>query len=82
MPKTYTSQLLHQITYFRYHVTAVIDGDIIYLIQVRGVEICIAYITVLCGSPSRWLGLISALPGFSTVSIPIENIKVKMILLS
>ena len=59
MPKTYISQLLHQITDFQYRVTAVIDGDIIYLIQVRGVEICVAYITVLCESPSRWLGLYS-----------------------
>ena len=62
MPKTYISQLLHQITDFRYRVTVfyqVIDGDIIFLIQVGGVEICVAYITVLCGSLSRWLGLYS-----------------------
>ena len=59
MPKTYKSQLLHPITDFRYRVTVliVIDGDIIYLIQVKGVETCVAYITALCGSRSRWLGL-------------------------
>ena len=47
MPKTYISQLLHQITDFRYRVlyfSIVIDGDIIYLIQVRGVEICVAFL--------------------------------------
>ena len=62
MPKTYISQLLHQITDLRYRVTVfiiVIDGDIIYLLHVRGVEIRVAYITVLCGSLSRWLGLYS-----------------------
>ena len=51
MLKAYISQLLHQITDFRYRVTVfyhVIDGDIIYLIQIRGVEICVVYITVLC----------------------------------
>ena len=55
MPKTYKSQLLHPITDFRYRVTVliVIDGDIIYLIQVKGVETCVAYITALCGSRSR-----------------------------
>ena len=59
MPKTYIPQFLHQITDVQYRVTAVIDSDIIYLIQVEGVEICVAHITVLCGSLSRWLGLYS-----------------------
>ena len=45
-----------------------------YLIPIRGVEICVAYITVLCGSLSRWFDfirsimsencVISALPSF------------------
>ena len=43
MPTTYISLLLHQITDFRYRVIIVIDGDIIYLILVRGVEICVHY---------------------------------------
>ena len=74
MPKTYKSQLLHPITDIRYRVNVliVIDGDIIYLIQVKGFVWISEPMVGTIHSIMSENRVISALTGFCTVSILIK----------